>query len=105
MKPITLKIDTSNNLLTHIELVMQNDVQVLEKERKTPGDQNVLELVIKLLEKSNLKLHDIQNIEIKTGPGSFTGLRVGASIANALSFALNIPMHNKKLGKIVIPEY
>ena len=47
----------------------------------------------------------IDAIEVNAGPGSFTGLRVGASIANALSFALGIPVNGKPLGEIVEPRY
>ncbi|EKD65038.1 MAG: hypothetical protein ACD_50C00208G0010, partial [uncultured bacterium] len=31
-------------------------------------------------------------IEVNTHPGSFTGIRVGMAIANALGFALKIPI-------------
>jgi tRNA threonylcarbamoyladenosine biosynthesis protein TsaB len=36
--------------------------------------------------------HDLQAIVVAKGPGSYTGLRVGFSIAKGLSFGLNIPM-------------
>lgn len=35
---------------------------------------------------------DLQAIFCVTGPGSFTGIRVGVSVANALAFALDIPV-------------
>lgn len=96
-----LRIDTSNNLVTKIQL----GNTILEEERKTPSEQNVLELIEKTLKKERLKLEDIESIEINTGPGSFTGLRVGASIANALSFSGNILVNGKKIGEIILPEY
>ncbi len=34
---------------------------------------------------------DIQGIVGYKGPGSFTGLRIGLSVANALAYGLNIP--------------
>lgn len=96
-----LKIDTSNNLVTKIEL----GSMMLEEKRKKPSEQNVLELVEKALKKQKLKLDDIDSIEINTGPGSFTGLRVGAAIANALSFSGNISINGKEVGEIITPEY
>lgn len=39
----------------------------------------------------------LTHIEVETGPGSFTGLRVGVSVANALGFALGIPVNGKKI--------
>jgi tRNA threonylcarbamoyladenosine biosynthesis protein TsaB len=35
---------------------------------------------------------DIEGIAVYKGPGSFTGLRIGASIANALAYGLKVPV-------------
>ena len=39
----------------------------------------------------------VDEIEVDRGPGSYTGIRVGVSVANALGFALNIPVNGKKM--------
>jgi tRNA threonylcarbamoyladenosine biosynthesis protein TsaB len=52
----------------------------------------VLPSIQKLLKRSNKSLKDISAIAVLTGPGSFTGTRVGVTIANALSWALGIPV-------------
>lgn len=96
-----LKIDTSNNLKTRVELRST----VLEEKRRYPSEQNVLELIEKVLKKEKLKTKDIESIQVNTGPGSFTGLRVGVSIANALSFVLGVPVNDKKVGEIETPQY
>lgn len=67
--------------------------------------QAVLPLIDRLLRKHKLKASDIDKIEVNTGPGSFTGLRVGISVANALSFALKIPVNKKKVGEFVEAIY
>ena len=36
--------------------------------------------------------HDIEGIVAYKGPGSFTGLRIGLSVANALAYALQVPI-------------
>lgn len=58
-----------------------------------------------LLKKYKLKLTDIDTIRVETGPGSFTGLRVGVSIANALGYALNISVNGMPLGTFAEPVY
>ncbi len=44
-----------------------------------------------LLADANLTLHDLTHIALLEGPGGFMSLRVGAALANALSFALSVP--------------
>lgn len=45
-----------------------------------------------LLKQQGKSLQDIEGIVIYKGPGSFTGLRIGMSVANALSYSLGIPV-------------
>ena len=61
------------------------------------GSQVLLPLISKLLDQENLIFKDLKGIKVETGPGSFTGLRVGVSVANALGFALGIPVNSKKM--------
>ena len=48
--------------------------------------------LLKLLEHNNVQWKDIQGIIIYKGPGSFTGLRIGMSVANALALGLETPI-------------
>ncbi|CAN5422289.1 hypothetical protein BH10PAT3_BH10PAT3_1110 [soil metagenome] len=45
-----------------------------------------------MLKNSERSLKDVGGIVIFAGPGSFTGLRIGFSTANALVYSLNIPI-------------
>lgn len=45
-----------------------------------------------LLEAKGNQLHDINGVVVYQGPGSFTGLRIGISVANALGASLNVPV-------------
>ena len=45
-----------------------------------------------LLASANLKLSDLDAIAVSKGPGSYTGLRIGASTAKGLCYALDIPL-------------
>lgn len=61
------------------------------------GSQALLPLIEKLFQSEKVDFKDLKGIEVETGPGSFTGLRVGVSVANALGFALGIPVNGKKI--------
>lgn len=74
-----------------------------------------------ILNKLSKPLDDVQGIVFYKGPGSFTGLRIGLSVANSLAYSLDIPiigttsedwislgikdLHDGKKDKIVKPEY
>jgi tRNA threonylcarbamoyladenosine biosynthesis protein TsaB len=44
------------------------------------------------LDKQGAGYEDLTGIVLYKGPGSFTGLRIGASVANTLAFELDIPI-------------
>ena len=45
-----------------------------------------------ILNKSNIELNQLEGVVVFEGPGSFTGLRIGLSVANALAYSLNVPI-------------
>lgn len=49
-----------------------------------------------LLESQNQSLCSLQGIVVFKGPGSFTGLRIGLSVANALADSLQLPVVAEK---------
>lgn len=44
-----------------------------------------------MLNKSSINWTDVGGVIIYEGPGSFTGLRIGISVANALAYANDVP--------------
>lgn len=49
-------------------------------------------VIIELLDSQQKNLSELTGIIFYAGPGSFTGLRIGASVANALSVSLAVPL-------------
>lgn len=92
-----LKINTQNKSVIVVTLINQDgQVDSLEEQNQW-GSQVLLSLVDKILKKNKLNYKDLKEIEVEKGPGSFTGLRVGVSVANALAFSLKIPVNKKNL--------
>ena len=52
----------------------------------------LLPMVQRLLRRAGITLDDLRGIVLSDGPGSFTGLRVGASVAKALVQARRLPL-------------
>jgi len=48
--------------------------------------------IVELLKSQNLDWQNIEGVICFKGPGSFTGLRIGLSVANSLAYGLDIPI-------------
>ncbi len=49
-------------------------------------------LIEAVVKKSGITLSQLSAVAVSSGPGSYTGLRIGTSTAKGLCFALNIPL-------------
>lgn len=105
MRKVILSIDTSRYDKLVIGLEVNDQKNVLEEDFDYRKSQGVLPLLIRILKDNNLTLSDLTAVEVNTGPGSFTGLRVGVSIANTLGNILQIPINVQAIGLLAEPIY
>lgn len=85
----TLFIDSSRKSLS-IALAKEDKLLFVSNVDSYSKHSNFLMNGIKsILEKSNLKIYDIDNVVILNGPGSFTGIRVGVTIAKTICWTLS----------------
>ena len=52
----------------------------------------ILDVITALCEQANSSLEKLSGIVVYEGPGSYTGLRISMSVANALGSSLSIPV-------------
>lgn len=100
-----LHIDTTNNKEITVSLQIDGRETVKKQPLDTKKAQVVLPMIEELLKEKKLSLKDLTEIEVNPGPGSFTGIRVGLSIANTLGFLLKIPVNGKKVGEPATAVY
>lgn len=86
---ISLVIDTCNSNLL-VALVKDNDIlSIFNQKVETDLSVKIFPVIQDIFVESNLNPNDIDNILIANGPGSFTGIRIGVTIAKTYAWALN----------------
>lgn len=90
-----LFIDTSDSE----KIIVGLDDNKFESSARQASSQKLLPFIERILKKEGRTLKDLEEIEVNTGPGSFTGLRVGVAAAKTLGWVLNIPVNGMKIGR------
>jgi len=88
---MTLIIDTSTEVAL-VAFIVQDELKKVIWNADLRHSEELLPKIFELCAQNNLKIKNLKGIIVIAGPGSFTGLRVGITCANALKFALNIPV-------------
>lgn len=89
-----LSLDTSRREVLLVTLASEDRTIAGRKVPSAFGHAQVLIPTIQsILTENTMRLADITEIAVHTGPGSYTGLRVGASVAQTLAYALHIPVN------------
>ncbi|XQY92129.1 tRNA (adenosine(37)-N6)-threonylcarbamoyltransferase complex dimerization subunit type 1 TsaB [Metabacillus sp. HB246100] len=88
-----LAIDTTNHVLG-VALVNNDGTVIGEYITNLKKNHSVraMPAIEKLMADCDLKPNQLGKIVIATGPGSYTGVRIGVSIAKTMAWALNIPI-------------
>ncbi|CAM5206858.1 tRNA threonylcarbamoyladenosine biosynthesis protein TsaB OS=Ureibacillus acetophenoni OX=614649 GN=SAMN05877842_11662 PE=4 SV=1 [Ureibacillus acetophenoni] len=89
---IWLGIETSNSPLS-VAIVKDGQTLVeIVQNNKLTHSVTTMPVIEELLAKANLKPNDIDAIAVSEGPGSYTGIRIGVTIAKTLAWTLNKPL-------------
>ena len=86
-----LAIDTSGARL-QLALLAGDSVFDAVEARERGHAEILFDRIAMLLARANLSYDDLKRIAVITGPGSFSGLRIGLSAARGLGLALSIPV-------------
>lgn len=87
-----LYIDTSSAFL--FSAIVEDDKLLSEIKLELGHDlsKDALYEISKMFEKNNINVDDINKIIVVDGPGSFTGIRIGITIAKVYAWAKKIPV-------------
>ncbi len=97
---IYLLIDTTTSHLT-VSIIKDEKVLCNYQENITSDMScKIIPIIDSVLKNVNIKLKDVDKLFIVNGPGSFTGIRVGVTVAKTISWALKkdiIPLSSLEL--------
>jgi tRNA threonylcarbamoyladenosine biosynthesis protein TsaB len=89
--PIILAIDTSSSEARLAVSIAENVIAALAIRNDRPHSQTLFSQISTLLQLSDIKVEEIGAFAAATGPGSFTGLRVGLAAIKGLADSLRKP--------------
>lgn len=87
-----LFIDTHSELIT---ISIKDKDKLYEKTQESEYSHSIytMPMIESIFKDNNLDVHDLEKIIVINGPGSFTGIRIGLSIAKTMAYALNIKIN------------
>lgn len=90
-----LAIDTSTDILS-VAIMKENNV-VAETMTKVKKDHSskLMPTVVQLMDEVQLTPEQVQKVIVGNGPGSYTGTRIGVTMAKTFAWSLNIPIYTE----------
>lgn len=80
------------------------DEKIILSDKYVHGEQLHI-LIESLLKKNDISFKNLDGVGIASGPGSFTGLRIGVSTAKGIAFALNKPLISVNTVQVMMENY
>jgi len=87
-----LSIETSQNCCSACVYFDENKFFEMSVNSKYSHAEKIFEIIDTVIKSSELLLNDLGVIAVSSGPGSFTGLRIGMSAAKGLGFGASLPI-------------
>lgn len=85
-------LETSGTVCS-VALCGRQGVVALRESAESKSHASVLTLFIdELLTEAGLSVQELESVAVSKGPGSYTGLRIGVSVAKGLAYAASIPL-------------
>jgi len=104
-KTIHCIIDARNTKATQIELIGPGISEVIKNTDTQVHSQVILPFIEKALQKHELSVESLMDIEVRIDSGSYTGRRVAMVIAKMLGMLLHIPVNGMPAESVIDIPY
>jgi len=92
MHPTLLHLETATEICS-VALSKGNEIIAsVCLEKGNSHTEHLFPFIEQVLAESHCKISELNGVVLSIGPGSYTGLRIGASAAKGICYALNIPL-------------
>ncbi|TNF41403.1 MAG: tRNA (adenosine(37)-N6)-threonylcarbamoyltransferase complex dimerization subunit type 1 TsaB [Bacteroidetes bacterium] len=89
---LILNIETSTEVCS-VSLAESGNLVVMKESNEGFNHSKLLTVFIdEIFKENSLKIKSLDAVAVSKGPGSYTGLRIGVSVAKGLCYGLNIPL-------------
>ncbi|OZB42500.1 MAG: tRNA (adenosine(37)-N6)-threonylcarbamoyltransferase complex dimerization subunit type 1 TsaB, partial [Alishewanella sp. 34-51-39] len=86
-----LALDTSTEACS-VALALDGQILALDEVCPQQHSKRILPMIQQLLADAGVSLNQLDGIIFGRGPGSFTGVRIGVSVAQGLAFGADLPV-------------
>lgn len=89
---LILSLETSTHVCSVALHQAGNLLALAEVHREQSHASKLAVLIDQVMKLADVEMGQLQAVALSSGPGSYTGLRIGASTAKGICYALNIPL-------------
>ena len=86
-----LAVNSSDDMLS-VALNLDGQIDAKNEQAARNHNRSVLVLINQLLAEAGIGLNQIDGMAFGEGPGSFTGLRIAAGVAQGIAFGVDVPV-------------
>ena len=86
-----LAVNSSDDMLS-VALNLDGQIDAKNEQAARNHNRSVLVLIHQLLADAGIGLNQIDGVAFGDGPGSFTGLRIAAGVAQGIAFGVDVPV-------------
>ena len=87
-----LAIETSTNICSVALFINSKLIDIISSEESRSHNKNLGVFIKNILINNNIDISDLNALAVSSGPGSFTGLRIGFSLLKGISLATGLPI-------------
>ena len=87
-----LSIETSSDICSVCIADDEKLIDIIESSENRSHASHLSVFIDRMMKKSNIPYSELKAVAVSMGPGSYTGLRIGVSMAKGLCYGLNIPL-------------